>query len=140
MKDNRPVQKSMDRLRKELVVRTPPTLRDPAVINRWRDVRRVETFVSFPPPGHRSDLYGILDILAIGWGETLGVQCTTLKQFSAHRRKIEQEPMTVVLLEAGWQIELHGWHQPNGRLWDVRVHRFVLDEGGSPSGETESSA
>lgn len=82
----------------------------------------------FPPPGHRVDLYGILDILAVGPTGTLGVQCSTLKGFNAHRRKIEQAPETVLLLEAGWQIELHGWYKPKHR-WVCRAVRFLLVDG-----------
>lgn len=97
-------------------------------------MRRVETWMPFPPPGHRSDLFGILDILAVGEG-TLGVQCSTVKGFSAHRRKIEAEPLTVVLLEAGWEIELHAWHKP-GRLWEWKGYRFGLDAEGALTGAT----
>lgn len=120
MNRNEPLQHSLALLRK-----------DP----RWRDVRRVESWSPFPPPGHRSDLYGIVDVLALGYDETLAVQCSTVKGFSAHRRKIEAEPMTIVLLEAGWGIELHGWHKP-GRFWEWKGYTFFLDASGELSGAT----
>jgi hypothetical protein len=115
---NEPVQRSLKSLRAALNHDGGPL---------WRDVRRVETWMPFPPPGHRSDLFGILDILAVGPTGTLGVQCSTIKGFSAHRRKIEQAPETQILLEAGWQIELHGWHKPKYR-WECRAIRFFLED------------
>jgi hypothetical protein len=115
---NEPVQRSLKSLRAALSHDGGPL---------WRDVRRVETWMPFPPPGHRSDLFGILDILAVGPSGTLGVQCSTVKGFNAHRRKMEQAPEMEILLEAGWQIELHGWHKPKYR-WECRAIRFFLED------------
>jgi hypothetical protein len=115
---NDPVQRSLKSLRAALRGGEP----------LWRDVRRVETWMPFPPPGHRSDLFGILDILAVGPSGTLGVQCSTVKGFNAHRRKMEQSAELEILLEAGWQVELHGWHKPRHR-WECRAIRFILADG-----------
>lgn len=119
MNRNEPVQRSLKSLRAALSHDGGPL---------WRDVRRVETWMPFPPPGHRVDLYGIIDILAVGPSGTLGVQCSTVKGFNAHRRKIEDSPLTPILLDAGWWIELHGWHKPKSR-WVCRAVRFFLDDG-----------
>jgi hypothetical protein len=92
---------------------------------RFTLVGGVEKFVGFPPPGHRVDLWGILDLVAIGPGLTVGVQCTTKGQLAAHRRKILESPSTRLVLEAGWLIELHGWHKPKYR-WECIIEHFQL--------------
>lgn len=83
----------------------------------------VERFVRFPPPGHRVDLWGIGDILAVKPGETLLVQCTTTG--TAERvRKIAENENTLKLLLVPWKIEVWGWRKvgPRGKAkrWECR--------------------
>lgn len=102
---------------------------------RFELVEKVETWSPFPPPGHRSDLLGIFDILALGPGITLGVQCTSVGGVSARIKKLKEHPSTRPALRAGWQIEIWGWHKPSNR-WELgRWHRFELNEpGGTADG------
>ena len=46
-------------------------------------------------PGNRRDLFGFVDVLAVGHGQTLAVQCTSVSNMSGHYRKLlGQEPIT----------------------------------------------
>lgn len=100
---------------------------------RFTLVGTVEKFVQFPPPGHRVDLFGFIDIIAIGPGITLAVQSTSKKQISPHRKKMRDDPETranvVHVLEAGWQVEIHGWAQPTGPRgrWECTVVPFRVE-------------
>lgn len=71
----------------------------------------------------RQDLFGIVDILAVKAGETLGVQCTSDSNVSARVTKIAEHENTPALREAGWKLEVHGWtkgkRQPAPRIVDV---------------------
>lgn len=57
----------------------------------------------------RNDLFGIVDVLAVRRGETLGVQCTSNPNVSARVTKIAEHDSTPRLREAGWRLEVHGW-------------------------------
>lgn len=79
----------------------------------------VEHWVSQPPPGHRRDLFGIVDVLAVGKGETVAIQCTADGSVSSRIRKIADCEALPNLREAGWKIVVHGWKKQGGR-WVVR--------------------
>lgn len=79
----------------------------------------VERWVSQPPPGHRRDLFGIIDVLAVGNGETVAIQCTADSGVSSRCRKIADAEATPFLRDAGWKIVVHGWRKQAGR-WVVR--------------------
>lgn len=79
----------------------------------------VERWVSQPPPGHRRDLFGIIDVLAVGRGETVAIQCTADGSVSSRVRKIADAEALPNLREAGWKIVVHGWRKQGGR-WVVR--------------------
>lgn len=68
------------------------------VTERWNPFARI-----------RQDLFGIIDILAVKRGETLGVQCTSHDNVSARVNKIADHESTPKLREAGWKLEVHGW-------------------------------
>lgn len=74
-------------------------------------------------PGKRRDLFGFLDILAIGRGKTLGVQCTATSGISARITKIqiERQAESVAWLEDGNALEVWGWKKyskrVDGKLW-----------------------
>ena len=57
----------------------------------------------------RQDLFGIVDVLAVRRGETLGVQCTSNDNVAARVNKIADHESTPRLREAGWRLEVHGW-------------------------------
>lgn len=78
------------------------------------DVDVCERWVPSPHGQVRRDLFGILDLVAIRNGETLGVQTTTRGEIPKRIRKIMASDRTQGLLDAGWRIVVHGWHQPRG--------------------------
>lgn len=57
----------------------------------------------------RQDLFGIVDVLAVRRGETLGVQCTSSPNVSSRVDKIANHESTPWLRDAGWRLEVHGW-------------------------------
>jgi hypothetical protein len=79
----------------------------------------VERWVSQPAPGHRKDLFGFVDVLAVGNGLTVAVQCTSDANVASRIRKIADEEALPNLREAGWIVVVHGWKKQGGR-WVVR--------------------
>lgn len=83
---------------------------------------RVEVDMRIPQEGEeedlvfKRDLFGILDIIALKDGVTLGVQPTSLPNVSARVRKIQGSAWFEWLKRAGWRLEVHGWdlETPNG--------------------------
>lgn len=68
-----------------------------------------------PGTTRSSDFLGIIDLIAVGFGHTLGVQATTADHVAHRRVKMQASGMLPVLLEAGWEIVIHGWRK-DGRL------------------------
>jgi hypothetical protein len=100
----------------------------------------VEKFVGFPPPGHRADLFGVIDIVAIipptdrrlGDAQMIGIQCTSGTNHASHRKKILAEPRARMWVEAGARLELWTWTRRKvGRAtrWAMRVEAFVQSAG-----------
>jgi hypothetical protein len=83
-------------------------------VERWNSFARV-----------KNDLFGIIDVLAVGGGVTLAVQVTSRDNMSSRRKKITESPAYPELLEAGWRVELHGWYKEKNR-WQVKLE--VLGE------------
>lgn len=69
-----------------------------AVVEHWNPFAHV-----------RQDLFGIIDVVAIGKGITIGVQCTSYGNGSARVKKIAEAEATPWLREANWQLEVHEW-------------------------------
>jgi hypothetical protein len=86
-----------------------------AVVERWNAHTRI-----------RQDLFGILDVIAVGPGGTVGVQSTSRGNLSARRNKIMAHPDTPTLLVAGWAVVLHGWDKPAHR-WRLKEERITLE-------------
>jgi hypothetical protein len=70
----------------------------------------------------RQDLYGIFDLLGIGCG-TVAVQTTTASNLAARRTKMLESPALQVAKDAGWKVEVHGWHKV-GRRWQCKRERL----------------
>jgi hypothetical protein len=56
----------------------------------------------------RVDLFGCIDILAIGNGETWAVQ-TTSTGVASRVKKITESEYFPLMLESGWRVFVHGW-------------------------------
>jgi len=77
-----------------------------AVVEKWNMHAKI-----------RQDLFGCIDVIAIGPGETVGIQCTSYSNVSARVKKFASMPETVAALRDGnWRLMLEGWHKPKHRL------------------------
>lgn len=74
------------------------------VVERWNSHARI-----------RQDLFGFVDVLAVGPQGTLAVQTTSAGNVAARLRKIEDHPSLDPIREAGWSIHVHGWAKRRGR-------------------------
>lgn len=65
----------------------------------------------------RQDLFGIIDFVAIGRGETIGVQPTSDNggNFSNHVKKVKASPYYQQLKESGWLLVVHAWGNKGAR-------------------------
>ena len=68
----------------------------------------------------RQDLFGIIDIVALGPGYTLGVQCTTFDNRLARVKKIKESGMLPRLSEANWRVQVWGWKKVKNR-WECDI-------------------
>lgn len=80
------------------------------VVERWNPHARI-----------RQDLFGVVDIVCLGNGETVAVQATSDNGGSMARRarKIAESAHLGALRRAGWRIVVQGWKKRGGR-WTVR--------------------
>ena len=80
-----------------------------AVVERWNPYARI-----------RQDLFGIIDLVAVKAGETLGVQTTSGSNVAARITKIQDSPALAQLRAAGWRIAVHGWRKNAAGRWVLR--------------------
>ena len=80
-------------------------------------VATVEHYNSFTRRKH--DLWGCIDLLCIGNGETVAVQVTSKPHLSNRRHKIEEAEAYPEMLRSGWRIVLHGWYKEKNR-WQLK--------------------
>lgn len=94
------------------------TARSAAVLReRGYTVATVEHYNYFTKRKH--DLYGCIDLLAIGNGETVAVQVTSKSNTSARRHKIEEAEAYPEMLRSGWRVIVHGWFKEKNR-WQLK--------------------
>lgn len=96
-----PTARTLDKLRKEGW--------RPWVVEKWNHITHT-----------RLDLYNIGDVLAIRGTETLLVQATSYSNVSSRVRKIADSEHIAAIREAGWKVEVWGWHKVGSR-WQVRI-------------------
>ena len=81
---------------------------------------------SFTSAGHRRDLFGCIDMIAIRRGEVLAVQsCGT--DWSGHMKKLTEgsgRPGVEAWLETGSPFLLIGWRKLS-EGWQPRLHYFT---------------
>jgi len=80
------------------------------VVERWNPHARV-----------RHDLFGVIDIVALGDGETVGIQTTTRSNMSARIKKIVECDAYPSMIRAGWRVIVHGWYRDKNKKWQVKV-------------------
>ena len=79
------------------------------VTERWNPHARI-----------RQDLFGFVDVIAVGPEGTLAVQTTSATNVSSRIRKIADHEHVAAVREAGWSIRVHGWAKRAGRWTLVR--------------------
>jgi hypothetical protein len=85
----------------------------------------VEYFNSFSRK--RVDLYGCIDLLAIGNGETWAVQ-TTSTGVSSRIHKIRESEFFHVMLESGWRVFVHGYRKNSKGRYVMRIVELTAEE------------
>ena len=62
-------------------------------------------------PGARitRDLFGCIDVLAIGPAGTVAVQATSLSNIASRIRKVTDSPALPAMRDAGWTVLVWGW-------------------------------
>lgn len=91
-------------------------------------VEKVEFWSPFPKPhGKTHDLFGIIDIVCLAPGRTVGVQSTSVGALSAHKKKLREHPSTELVLRAGWELWILAWEKPAHR-WQHRKFTFQMEE------------
>ena len=82
----------------------------------------VESYNAFTK--RKKDLFSIFDVLAVGNGETIGIQITSKSNMSSRIKKISESNMLPYLLAAKWRIIVIGFFKkPNGR-YDYKEFEF----------------
>ena len=82
----------------------------------------VESYNAFTR--RKKDLFSIFDILAIGNGETVGIQITSKSNMSSRIKKISESEFLPELVRSGWRLIVIGWFKkPNGR-YDYKEFEF----------------
>jgi hypothetical protein len=84
------------------------------VVERWDAFSR-----------RRHDLFGFIDILAVGHGETKAIQVTSRDNMASRRRKMLASEELKALLQAGWSVELWGYDKPEFR-WRRKVEMLSV--------------
>jgi hypothetical protein len=94
------------------------TARSTALLReRGYTVATVEHYNAFTKRKH--DLFGCIDLLAIGNGETVAVQVTSKSNLAARRHKVEEAEAYPEMLRSKWRVILHGWFKENNR-WQLK--------------------
>ncbi|WP_395160876.1 hypothetical protein [Ilumatobacter sp.] len=72
------------------------------------------------------DLFGCIDVLAVGVDGTIAVQVTSRGNMSSRRKKILTSEAYPFMKSAQWTIELWGYDQPKGPKTAYRLKRETL--------------
>lgn len=95
----------------------------------------VEKWVSFPPPGHRVDMFNLIDAVAVREDirGVLGVQACASSGRSAHRKKALANPYIRGWLLSGNAFEIWSWSKRGEagkrKLWSPIIDTFVISAG-----------
>lgn len=83
------------------------------VVERWNPHARI-----------RQDLFGIIDVLAVGPAGVLAVQTTSHSNVASRIRKIAEHPNVAAIRDAGIAIHVHGWKKVGGR-WTLHRNEDI---------------
>lgn len=79
-----------------------------AVVEHWNPWAKI-----------RQDLFGFIDVLAIGERDTVGIQACNYTDVSKRVAKISEHDNWPHVNRAGWRVVVQGWRKVKGR-WVVR--------------------
>jgi len=82
----------------------------------------VESYNAFTR--RKKDLFSIFDILAIGNGETVGIQITSKSNMSSRIKKISESEFLPELVRSGWKILVLGWYKKDNGRYDYKEFEF----------------
>ena len=105
MSSKSPTQRSLEYIRNEGM--------KPWIVEHWNAFSR-----------KRIDLYGCIDILAIGNGQTWAIQ-TTSSGVSARIKKIRESEYFPIMLESGWRVFVHGWTKNSKGRYIHRIEELT---------------
>lgn len=88
-------------------------------------VQKVEHWNSFAKV--RQDLFGCIDVVALGDGQILGIQCTTRHHMAERMAKARAEARITRWLQCGGLFEVWGW-QMVGRRWQLTRQPFSVPD------------
>jgi len=57
----------------------------------------------------RQDLFGGVDVLALGEGRTLAVQCTSKSNMASRVKKLRALPVLPFMRSCRWELQVWGW-------------------------------
>jgi len=80
-----------------------------AVVEKWNMHAKI-----------RQDLFGLIDVIGLGDGETIAVQCTTAAHIADRVQKIADSDKVDMIRKAGWKIVVQGWRKDSTGHWIVR--------------------
>jgi hypothetical protein len=72
----------------------------------------------------KKDLFNIFDILAIGNGETVGIQITSKSNMSSRIKKISESEFLPELVRSGWRLVVIGWYKKDNGRYDYKEFEF----------------
>lgn len=72
----------------------------------------------------KKDLFGCIDLLAIGNGETIAIQVTSKSNMSARIKKIEASEALPEMLRSKWRILVHGWWKGTNGRYQLKEFEF----------------
>jgi hypothetical protein len=72
----------------------------------------------------KHDLFGCIDILAIGNNETLAVQVTSKSNMSSRIKKIEESEALPEMLRSNWRVIVHGWFRKENGRYELKEFEF----------------
>ena len=83
--------------------------------------------------GQRKDLFGIIDIIALGENSIIGIQSAG-KDFKEHDEKILNEPMTEEWLKSGGRLMLIAWRKiklfrgSKATRWMPKIKEYKIEK------------
>ena len=93
-----------------------------AITERWNPHAKV-----------RQDLFGFIDIVALGLYGITAIQTTSGNNVAARISKIRDLPAAKTWLDSGGMIRVHGWRKVGARgarkLWECRETTLELRDG-----------